>query len=157
MIAVLQCCAGDQRSICSAACAHSRLHQAAVVALSSITVTINQQQDTQYQPESLSLLLYVVKHRQHIVSFDLEGNPFISKATDSNILALLTKVRRLRAFNVQLKTSTLCQLQHPTRLVLHSCAVLLQPGALAGLTQLQHLASDTVQNPVRSQKQRPRK
>lgn len=140
MIAVLQCCAGDQRSICSAARAHSRLQQAAVVALSSITVTINQQQDTQYQPESLSLLLYVVKHRQHIVSFDLEGNPFISKATDSNILALLTKLRRLQAFNVQLKTSTLCQLQHLTRLVLHSCAVLLQPGALAALTQLQHLA-----------------
>jgi hypothetical protein len=39
LLRVLQCCAADdQRSLLSAARAHSRLHQAAVQALSSITL-----------------------------------------------------------------------------------------------------------------------
>jgi hypothetical protein len=44
LVTVLRCCAGDPRSVCSAARAHSRLHQAAVEALKSITAEVNQKQ-----------------------------------------------------------------------------------------------------------------
>jgi hypothetical protein len=57
LLAVLQCCAAeDQRSLCSAARAHSRLHKAAALALSSIDVTVRQQQQLD------SVLLYLDKH-----------------------------------------------------------------------------------------------
>ena len=56
MLAVLQCLASDdQRSLFSAARANSRLHQAAVVALYSITARIFEQQQMDSQPlEGLS-------------------------------------------------------------------------------------------------------
>jgi hypothetical protein len=38
LLAVLQCLAEDAASLCNAARVHSRLHQAAVVALSSISI-----------------------------------------------------------------------------------------------------------------------
>jgi hypothetical protein len=44
LLAALQCCAaGDQRRLFSAARAHSRLHQAAVAVLHSITVKLTKQ------------------------------------------------------------------------------------------------------------------
>jgi hypothetical protein len=54
LLAVLQCCAADdRRSLFSAARAHSRLHQAAVLALSSITAVVSHQQQAD------SVLVYV--------------------------------------------------------------------------------------------------
>lgn len=53
LLAVLQCCAANsQRSLFSAARAHSRLHQAAVLALHSVTATVNT------QPKANDALLY---------------------------------------------------------------------------------------------------
>ena len=66
LLLVLQCCAADHRSLCSAARAHSRLHKAAVVALSSITGELKDEQVD-------SMLLYLKKFGQHVSSIDLEG------------------------------------------------------------------------------------
>mgnify|MGYP001807265084 CR=1 FL=1 len=73
LVVVLRCCADDPRSMCSAARAHSRLHQAAVVALSSITVALANQQ----QLDSL-MLGYLSNHSQHIDSISLKGGEFVS-------------------------------------------------------------------------------
>jgi hypothetical protein len=67
LVVVLQCCADDQRSLFSAARAHSRLHQAAVLALSSITVCLKSQQQLH------NLLLYLPKHGQQVDNMDLKG------------------------------------------------------------------------------------
>ena len=67
LLAVLQCCASDLRSLLSAARAHSRLHQAAVVALSSISVG----EITQQQQQVDGLLQYLSSHGQHVQSLDL--------------------------------------------------------------------------------------
>jgi hypothetical protein len=61
LLAVLQCLADDPASLCSAARAHSRLHQAAVLELNSIRKSIN----TEQQLDS-SLLPYLAKHGQHV-------------------------------------------------------------------------------------------
>jgi hypothetical protein len=68
LLTVLQCLAADdQRSLCSAAMAHSRLHQAAVAALHSITAHITEQQQMD------SVLLYLSKHGQHVDSIHMFG------------------------------------------------------------------------------------
>jgi hypothetical protein len=67
LLTVLQCCADDLSSLFSAARAHSRLHQAAAVALSSITVKLGQQQQAE------GLLKYMSSHGQHVDSMELEG------------------------------------------------------------------------------------
>ena len=68
LLAVLQCLAADdQRSLCSAARAHSRLHQAAVAALHSISAHITHQQQMD------SVLLYLSKHGQHADSIHMFG------------------------------------------------------------------------------------
>jgi hypothetical protein len=67
LVAVLRCCAVDPRSICSAARAHSRLHQAAVIALNSITAEVDQQ-----QLDSL-VDVYLATHGSHIHSISLKG------------------------------------------------------------------------------------
>ena len=68
LLAVLQCLAADdQRSLLSAARSHSRLHQAAVAALHSITAHITEQQQMD------SVLLYLDKHGQHVDSIQLTG------------------------------------------------------------------------------------
>jgi hypothetical protein len=69
LLAVLQYCAvDDQRSLFNAARAHSRLHQAAVLALRSITTSATQQQQVN------SILLYLCLHGQHIDSINLQGD-----------------------------------------------------------------------------------
>ena len=66
LLAVLQCYAADDPcSVFSAAGAHSRLHQAAVVALRSITAVVHQQRDV------AGVLLYLSKHGQHIEYLEL--------------------------------------------------------------------------------------
>ena len=68
LLAVLQGLASeDQRSLFCAARAHSRLHQAAVVALHSIKVHVGEQQQMD------SVLLYLDKYGQHVDSIHLVG------------------------------------------------------------------------------------
>ena len=63
LLAVLQCCAAeDHRSLFAAARAHSRLHQAAVLALRSITAVITKQQQVD------GVLLYLGTHSEHVDS-----------------------------------------------------------------------------------------
>jgi hypothetical protein len=70
LLAVLQCCAvSDQRSVISAAQAHSRLHQAAVEALCSINAVVWGQQQVD------SVLLYLDRHGNHVRSVKLWGPP----------------------------------------------------------------------------------
>jgi hypothetical protein len=66
LLAVLQCCACDQRSLFSAARAHSRLHQA-VPAQRSVTAVVRRQQHVD------SVLLYLEKHSLHVSTLDLKG------------------------------------------------------------------------------------
>jgi hypothetical protein len=68
LLAVLQCLTDDPVSLFSAARAHSRLNQAAVVALSSIKVTVKNAQQLDY-----SLLPYLDKHGQHVNSLAVQG------------------------------------------------------------------------------------
>jgi hypothetical protein len=69
LLAVLQCCATDDlSSLFSAAQAHSRLHQAALLALSSIKAAVNQQQAD-------NVVLYLDKHGQYVDSIQLRGRP----------------------------------------------------------------------------------
>ena len=69
LLAVLRCCADDPRSLFSAARAHSRLHQAAVLATSSISAVLKHQQQAD------SVLLYVTNHAQHVSSISLSLIP----------------------------------------------------------------------------------
>ena len=68
LLAVLQCCADDPRSLLSAARAHPRLHQAAVAALSSVSAEgITQQQVVD------NVGLYLSKHGHHVSSVSVAG------------------------------------------------------------------------------------
>ena len=106
LLAVLKCCADDRVSLANAALTHSRLHQAAVLALSSVTVYARTQQHVD------SLLMYLSKHGGHVDSLALEGPHFLP--------------------GVQVPQQ---QLQYlPPNLRLHSCKVYfldvqLQPGS----------------------------
>ena len=66
LLAVLRCFGGDPRSLFSAARAHSRLHQAAVLAASSIKAALQQQHVS-------SILQYLTSYGQHIDSIDLKA------------------------------------------------------------------------------------
>ena len=67
LLAVLKCCAAnDQRSVLSAARAHSRLHQAAVLALRSIKADANRQEQVD------SVLLYLGKLGQWVGSVSID-------------------------------------------------------------------------------------
>lgn len=61
LLAVLQFCADDPRSLFSAARAHSSLHAAAVASLHNTTASVRPQQ-------LQSLLLYLSRHGQHMHS-----------------------------------------------------------------------------------------
>ena len=66
LLVVLQCCAADDlRSLFSAARAHSRLHQAAALALSSVKLLMRPQQQAD------SVLLYLDRHGSHVNSLEL--------------------------------------------------------------------------------------
>jgi hypothetical protein len=67
LLEVLCCCADDPCSLFSAARAHSRLHQAAVLAASSISTVLHHQQQLD------SVWLYFTKHGQHIGGIQLAG------------------------------------------------------------------------------------
>jgi hypothetical protein len=67
LLVVLRCLSDDPDSLCSAARAHSRLHQAAVVALGTVSAKITTQQQV------ADSLPYLRKHSQHIDSMQLRG------------------------------------------------------------------------------------
>jgi hypothetical protein len=68
LLEVLQICAGDDlRSVFSAARTHSRLHQAAAAAVSSITADLSQQKQLD------GVLLYVDKYSRYVNSIDLRS------------------------------------------------------------------------------------
>jgi hypothetical protein len=68
LVVLMRCCADDPRSLFSAARAHSSLHHAATLVLSSISAKVPQQQ----QADSVSR--YLSNHGQHVSSIDLEGS-----------------------------------------------------------------------------------
>jgi hypothetical protein len=73
VLALMQCCAADDlRSFFSAARAHSRLHQAAKVALTSITFTVRNQRQAD------KLIVYLHQHGQHVAHVDLTGSESLS-------------------------------------------------------------------------------
>jgi hypothetical protein len=65
LLAVMRCCADDQRSLFSAARAHSRLHQVAVLALSSISIVLKQQEQAD------NVVQYLEQHGQNVSSIHL--------------------------------------------------------------------------------------
>ena len=68
LLRVLQCCAADdQRSLFSAARAHSRLHQLAVEALQRVTAQVSQQQQLH------GVMAYLGQHGQDVDTLDLTG------------------------------------------------------------------------------------
>jgi hypothetical protein len=69
LLAVMHCMTDHHVSLFSAARAHSRLHQAAVLALSSIKVVVKTQQQLDH-----SLLLYLGKHGQHVNNMAVCGD-----------------------------------------------------------------------------------
>ena len=69
LVGILQCCAADDlHSLFSVARAHSRLHQAAVTALRTMTVAVSQQQ----QMDGV-WLVFLGKHSKHIDSLHLSN------------------------------------------------------------------------------------
>jgi hypothetical protein len=79
LLAILQCCADNQRSLFSAARAHSRLHQAAVLAASSIMVVLKEAKTVQKtvkqrRQQTNSVLRYLRKHGQHVSSIDIPAD-----------------------------------------------------------------------------------
>jgi hypothetical protein len=94
LLAVLQCCAADdQRSVFSAARAHSKLHQAAVAALRSITADVPQQQQLD------GVLLYLGKHGSMVDRLDLRGKgdvPACLHQLPSNMQPSSLQLDRLR-------------------------------------------------------------
>jgi hypothetical protein len=68
LLAVLRCCADDPRSLFSAARAHGRLHQAAVLAASSMRV--EGCTTTKKRRTLESVLCYLTNHQQHVSSLE---------------------------------------------------------------------------------------
>jgi hypothetical protein len=98
LMAVLQCCADDTRSMFSAARAHSRLHQATQEVLSSIQIYRIQQQQ-----QIRGLLLYVSQHGQQIDSLEVG-------AADNRLLSFLELPSDLQLRKLDLSNFTV-QLQ----------------------------------------------
>jgi hypothetical protein len=133
LLGVLRWCADDHRSLFSAARAHSRLHQAAVLAASSVKAVLHQQAD--------SVLQFLESYGQHVSSIALEGagdyveNDSAEEDEDKKYTPLHTTLLQLPHHKLQGLSSLSCRFLH----------LQLQPGggfqgvlaALAPLTQLQ--------------------
>jgi hypothetical protein len=95
-VAVLQCCADEPHSLFSAARAHSRLHQAAVLAASCIRFVLKAGQPAEKQERQTdSMLLYLSKYGQHVSSIDLPTGMGPVGGVRSSLVQLSHKVRRL--------------------------------------------------------------
>jgi hypothetical protein len=152
LLAVMQCCAHDTPSTISAATAHSRLHQAAVEALGSMTVISAKCRD---QARVDSMLLYLSKHGQHVRSLALHGQ----QRWDVQRLELplsLTKLEGLLLEGMRLHLQpgsggtqgVLRAGLHLTRLELSDCMLLDGVEALAAalmqLPDLEHLRAGSL-------------
>jgi hypothetical protein len=142
LLAVMQCCADDTRSMISAATAHSRLQRAAGAALSRVTA-----RKLRKDPVD-SLLRYLAKHGQHVRSLDLcasENNMQLLELPPS-----LTKLAslQLEGMTLQLQPGVLRAGLPLTRLEFSECTLLDGTqglsSALVQLPDLQHLRVDTV-------------
>jgi hypothetical protein len=126
LLEVLQYCSTDQRSLLSAARAHSRLHQAAAQILRSVNAVMTQQQQRN------SALLYMHKHSQHIQAVILKGGD------PHHILSLaqlppLVQLNSLQLSDLCLGSKTLqdaARIASLKQLQLSDCK-LLNPAALA--------------------------
>ena len=96
LLTVLQCCADEIVSLFSAARAHSRLHQAAVLALQDATVSVSEEQVE-------GLLLYLDKHGKQMDSIDLDGEVEWGGCQDHSYVTVT-----LRQLPPQLQPSSLC-------------------------------------------------
>ena len=158
LVAVLRCCAGDHRSVCSAARAHSRLHQAAVEAHSSITL------ETDDMERVKGLLLYLHDQGKHVDSISLASQ---SKVPTVGLCFLPNRLQRLSSLTCErLYVQLLHCAAYPFQGVLGgaAAAALKQlrlkdceleaagslAAALAQLPDLQHLSIDHV-NPYDSE------
>jgi hypothetical protein len=95
LVTVLRCCAGDPGSVCSAARAHSRLHQAAVEALKSITAEVNQKQlDT-------LMGVYLNSHGQHSDSISLEVEYHKAKESPVTLRQLPETLTKLSSITLE--------------------------------------------------------
>ena len=143
LLAVLQfCAADDQRGLFCAARAHSRLHQAAVLALPSITAHLKEQQQVD------SVLLYLSKHDQHS-SINISSNrldmhhlpscPRLNSLQLSKFQLLLQPGEQLSCFQGVLKSG-----QPLKQLRLTDCKLLdgidRLAAALGELPSLEHLS-----------------
>jgi hypothetical protein len=142
LLAVFQCLADDPASLCSAARAHSRLHQAAAAALRSVTAKVVRQKQVD------SVLMYLRKY-SHVDSISLQGAPKAPLQLGDSANSVLARFRN--PFSSRGRPDKVCLRQMPPNLQLHplqldSVAVQLQPGGgfqgvlgcgVAGLTKLQ--------------------
>lgn len=102
LLQVLQCCADNLHSIFSAARVHRRLHQAAMLAVNSITAVIN------CQGQASGLLVFLnTEHGQHIESINLRAPWSPGAEPTSNLWQLPTGLQlgslELSALAVQLQ------------------------------------------------------
>jgi hypothetical protein len=146
LLAVLQCCAADdQRSLFSAARAHSRLHQVAVLAQRSITAVVAQQRQMD------GVLMYLGRHWQHLysVSIHYKGvgahHPWLDL---SMYISVMTQLRSLQLSAVLLVAHDSEGLLAPTltQLRLSSCELYSKgtaaalAAAVSQLSGLEHLS-----------------
>ena len=139
----------DLHSLFAVAKCHSRLHQAAVLALRSIKASISTHVYTSVQQRTDSLLLYLARHGRHVDSLDLSGGSanfpgnfpqglqLTSLLLDGFYLQLLPAVGQ-QGLLAQFGAATLRQVQ------LADCKLLDGPdglaAALAQLPVLEHLS-----------------
>jgi hypothetical protein len=149
LLAVLQYCADDPRSLFSAARVHSRLHQAAVQTLSSIKAVVNQ--------HIADMMVYLAKYGSRIDSIELQTTDHDDSNSEHSVtlhqlppnLLKLSSLTFIGQLHLQLHQGSGCQgvlgAGPPLKqLVLDGC-VLLDGGeglraTLQLLPELQHLS-----------------
>jgi hypothetical protein len=148
LLAVLRCC--DTRSKCSAASAHSRLHEAAAAALTSITLDASRSSKVlSRQPRLDSQVdVYLPRHGQHVDRLSLGAGELRQLPTT------LTKLTSLTAKSMRLQLLPGCGFQGVLgaavtpplkRLRLNECIMMMDleeglTAALALLPGLEHLS-----------------
>jgi Leucine-rich repeat (LRR) protein len=145
LLGVLRFC--DTRSICSAARAHSRLHQAAVAALTSFTLDTSRINNHQQRLDSL-VDVYLPRHGEHVDSISLGAVHL------RHLPTTLTQLTSLTARGTDIQLLPGCGFQGVLgaavtpplkRLRLHECILMMDfeeglTAALALLSGLEHLS-----------------
>jgi hypothetical protein len=131
LLAVLQyCAADDQRSLFSAARAHSKLRQAAAAALRSITADVPQLQ------QAHSVKLYLRNHAQHVSIINLKASEAYPVCVRQFPPELQLKSLQLEWFHLQLLPGTPLQVCNPLLPEPSFQGVLGDAARVAALTQL---------------------